>query len=97
MFAKRRAAGRGWAGRARRTRRAARRLRRDPDEPSDSVQIPDAEASARRTAALCGLMTVLGFAGFGLTQVMFAHNNGNMMYLLTVTLWLACSSPGTTS
>ncbi len=73
----------------------ARRLRRDPGGPSDTPPIPDAEASARRTAALCGLMTVLGFAGFGLTQVMFAHNNGNMMYLLTVTLWLAClqSSP----
>lgn len=71
----------------------ARRLRRDPGEPSDQAPVPDAAASERRTAALCGLMTVLGFAGFGLTQVMFAHNNGNMMYLLTVTLWLACLQP----
>ncbi len=48
------------------------------------------DTHAHRAAALCGLMTVLGFAGFGLTQVMFAHNNGNMMYLLTVTVWLSC-------
>ena len=42
-------------------------------------------------AAVCGLITVLGFLGFGFTQVMFAHNNGNVMYLLCVTLWLALS------
>lgn len=41
-----------------------------------------------RLAAVCGLITVLGFLGFGFTQVMFAHNNGNVMYLLCVTLWL---------
>lgn len=40
-------------------------------------------------AALCGLVTVLGFVGFGMTQVMFAHNNGNLMYLLAVSVWLA--------
>ncbi len=44
-----------------------------------------------RLAAVCGLITVLGFFGFGFTQVMFAHNNGNVMYLLCVTLWLALS------
>ena len=49
----------------------------------------EAAARARRAAALCGLITVLGFAGFGMTQVMFSHNNGNMMYLLCVSLWLA--------
>jgi len=62
----------------------------------------DASAAAQNTpsaraAALCGLMTVLGFVGFGLSQVMFAHNNGNMMYLLTITVWLSClihSLPG---
>lgn len=46
-------------------------------------------AVARRAAALCGLVTVLGFFGFGMTQVMFAHNNGNLMYLLSVSVWLA--------
>lgn len=49
---------------------------------------------ARRAAALCGLTTVLAYLGFGLTQVMFAHNNGNLMYLLTVSLWLAVSWHG---
>ncbi|MGB6099304.1 MAG: O-antigen ligase family protein [Comamonas sp.] len=44
---------------------------------------------SRRAAALCGLVTVLGFFGFGMTQVMFAHNNGNLMYLLSVSVWLA--------
>lgn len=43
----------------------------------------------RERAALCGLVLVVGFAGFGLTQVMFAHNNGNMMYLFMNLLWLA--------
>lgn len=50
--------------------------------------------SAQRAAALCGLVTVLGFAGFGATQVMFAHNNGNLMYLLSVSIWLAASGMG---
>ena len=52
------------------------------------------EQRTRRAAALCGLTTVLGYVGFGMTQVMFAHNNGNLMYLLTVSLWLAVSWHG---
>ena len=51
-----------------------------------------------RTLALCGLATVLGYGVFGLTQVMFAHNAGNMMYLFMNTLWLgalAQTPPGT--
>ncbi len=47
------------------------------------------DAPTRHAAALCGLITVLGFAGFGMTQVMFAHNNGNMMYLLCISLYLS--------
>ena len=39
--------------------------------------------------ALCGLVTVVGFVGFGMTQVMFAHNNANMVYLFMNLLWLA--------
>lgn len=52
-----------------------RRMRQDPD-------------SITRTLALCGLATVLGYLVFGLTQVMFAHNAGNMIYLFMNTLWL---------
>lgn len=48
-----------------------------------------ADASVRRAAALCGLTTVIGYLGFGMTQVMFAHNNGNLMYLLSISIWLA--------
>ena len=63
-----------------------RRLRRPgvtaPGEPATL-------ASARHAANLCGLTTVLGFIGFGMTQVMFAHNNGNLMYLLCISVWLA--------
>lgn len=55
----------------------------------------DADATgARHAAALCGLVTVLGFLGFGMTQVMFAHNNGNLMYLLAVSVWLAACGAG---
>lgn len=62
------------------------RALRSPDESAVPV------AGAERAAALCGLVTVVGFIGFGLTQVLFAHNNGNLMYLLTVSLWLAACS-----
>lgn len=58
---------------------------------------PEAEASVpdpHRAAALCGLVTVVAFVGFGTTQVMFAHNNGNLMYLLAVSVWLAGSGMG---
>lgn len=44
---------------------------------------------AARTSALCGLVMVAGYVGFGLTQVMFAHNAGTMMYLFMNLLWLA--------
>lgn len=54
----------------------------------------DAASTDRRAAALCGLTLIVGFVGFGLTQVLFAHNNGNLMYLLCVSLWLAACQPG---
>jgi O-antigen ligase len=52
-------------------------------------QRPAGHPSAHTALALCGLLTVVGFVGFGMTQVMFAHNNANMMYLFMNTLWLA--------
>jgi len=55
-----------------------------------------AQPDDHRAAALCGLLTVTGYVGFGMTQVMFAHNNGNMMYLFMNLLWLAVlASPST--
>ena len=55
----------------------------------DTAGAATSATKARRAAALCGLIGVVGFLGFGMTQVMFAHNNGNLMYLLTTSLWLA--------
>lgn len=63
-----------------------RALRRTGEPPA-----PD--AALARPAALCGLVTVIGFVGFGLTQVLFAHNSGNLMYLLAISLWLAACDP----
>lgn len=46
----------------------------------------------RHTVALCGLTLVVGFFGFGQTQVMFAHNSGTMIYLFMNLLFLsACT------
>lgn len=53
------------------------------------MQPPTPWQSAARTSALCGLVMVVGYVGFGLTQVMFAHNAGTMMYLFMNLLWLA--------
>lgn len=52
-------------------------------------QRPWQAGSAETALALCGLLTVVGFVGFGMTQVMFAHNNAHMMYLFMNSLWLA--------
>lgn len=73
-----------------------RRLRptgREPLENATAAGNEDAARGERHAAALCGLVTVLGYLGFGMTQVMFAHNNGNLMYLLPITLWLAVCWP----
>ena len=50
------------------------------------------DRSARHASALCGLVLVVGYVGFGQTQVMFAHNSGTMMYLFMNLLFLsACT------
>lgn len=73
--------------------RRLRRMGREPLENATAAGNEDAARGERHAAALCGLVTVLGYLGFGMTQVMFAHNNGNLMYLLPVTLWLAVCWP----
>ena len=67
--------------------------RTDAGTPQNDPSPASPRTDTQRAAALCGLMTVLAFVGFGLTQVMFAHNNGTMIYLLAVTLWIACMQP----
>ncbi len=62
----------------------ALRERRPVSDPIDR--------SPRHAAALCGLVLVLGYAGFGQTQVMFAHNSGTVVYLFMNLLFLsACA------
>lgn len=73
--------------------RCLRRGGREPLENATAAGNEDAARSERHAAALCGLVTVLGYLGFGMTQVMFAHNNGNLMYLLPMSLWLAVCCP----
>ncbi|RCX10994.1 O-antigen ligase family protein [Extensimonas vulgaris] len=74
--------------------RCLRRGGREPLENAAAAGNEDAARSECHAAALCGLVTVLGYLGFGMTQVMFAHNNGNLMYLLPMSLWLAVCWPG---
>ena len=41
------------------------------------------------TMAVCGLVMVIGYLGFGMTQVVFAHNSTSMVYLFMNLIWLA--------
>jgi O-antigen ligase len=45
----------------------------------------------RHASALCGLVLVVGYLGFGMTQVMLAHNSSVIMYLFTNLLWLGAA------
>jgi hypothetical protein len=60
------------------------RVLREPRPSQDAV-----DRSPRHAAALCGLTLVVGYVGFGQTQVMFAHNSGTMMYLFMNLLFLS--------
>ena len=39
-------------------------------------------------SAACGLLMVIGYVGFGMTQVMFAHNSSSIMYVFMNLLWM---------
>ncbi len=43
--------------------------------------------SDRSWAAWAGMILVLAYMGFGMTQVMFAHNSGNLVYLFMNLVW----------
>lgn len=73
--------------------RQLRRTGRERPEDAHAAANGYAIDGERHAAALCGLITVLGYLGFGMTEVFFAHNNGNLMYLLPITLWLAVCWP----
>lgn len=45
-------------------------------------------ADPRLTCAVCGLLLVVGYVGFGMTQVMFAHNSSSIMYVFMNLLWM---------
>ncbi|MDM7456993.1 MAG: O-antigen ligase family protein [Tepidimonas sp.] len=40
-------------------------------------------------AAWAGLILVSGYLGFGMTQVLFAHNSGNLVYLFMNLVWVS--------
>lgn len=45
-------------------------------------------SAATAACAVCGLLMVLGYLGFGMTQVMFAHNSSSIMYVFMNLLWM---------
>jgi len=40
----------------------------------------------------CGIVLIIGFIGFGMTQVLFAHNSGNMFYLFMNVLLIGATA-----
>lgn len=42
----------------------------------------------RLACAACGLLLVVGYLGFGMTQVMFAHNSSSIVYVFMNLLWM---------
>jgi O-antigen ligase len=56
--------------------------------PSTNTSQADAH-----TMAVCGLVMVIGYLGFGMTQVVFAHNSTSMVYLFMNLIWLAALLP----
>ena len=63
---------------------------RGGDGTAGAAPVP---VDVRQAAALCGLVTVVGYVGFGMTQVMFAHNSGTMMFLFMNLVWLGLCVP----
>ena len=55
-----------------------------------TASIPHADLCQR--ASVCGLVLVIGYFGFGMTQVMLAHNSGVMMYLFMNSVFLGLIS-----
>ena len=45
------------------------------------------ESAAALAIRMTGLLLPVAYLGFGLTQVMFAHNSGHMVYLYGLVLW----------
>jgi O-antigen ligase len=61
---------------------------RQSSQPSTNTRQADAH-----TMAVCGLVMVVGYLGFGMTQVVFAHNSSSMVYLFMNLIWLAALLP----
>lgn len=60
---------------------SARALGAPPGQPPDPVLL---------ALHLCGLALPVLYLGFGLSQVFFAHNSGNMFYLFMLALCYSC-------
>jgi O-antigen ligase len=63
-----------------RARRSERKLHERYNAPPDSG-----------TTTACGIVLIIGFIGFGMTQVLFAHNSGNIFYLFMNVLWIGAA------
>lgn len=71
-----------------------RMLMRSASHPAPGLS----ETDPRRACAMCGLLLVVGYLGFGMTQVMFAHNSSSIMYVFMNLLWMgAMLAPTTTA
>lgn len=58
-----------------------------PSDRHTQAQVGDAGARATALAIrISGVLLVLAYIGFGVTQVFFSHNSGNMFYLFPVLL-----------
>jgi O-antigen ligase len=47
----------------------------------------EAKCMEELTIRVTGILLSVSFIGFGLTQVLFSHNSGHMMYLFGLVLW----------
>jgi O-antigen ligase len=56
-------------------------------------QVPAHLRDQQRALATSGLILVLGYIGFGMTQVMLAHNSSLLFYLFMNLLWIAALQP----
>jgi O-antigen ligase len=64
------------------------RARRTERKPHGRYNAP----SVNGTVTACGIVLIIGFIGFGMTQVLFAHNSGNMFYLFMNVLLIGAAA-----
>lgn len=63
----------------------------DDAGPNKFDSIDSSRFSIDRPSALCGLVTVVAFFGFGLPDVIFSHSMGNTLYALLLSIWIGAT------